>query len=116
MASSIRLAVSRLPVGCSGVLLMVVDQAAVTADDLKRLVSAWRRQPGYIAAARYGTTTGVPAIFPRSMFADLQGLRGDIGARMLLQRNPDRVIRVPMPSAALDIDTPEDLLALEPKA
>ncbi len=116
MASSIRLAVSRLPVGCSGVLLMVVDQAALTADDLKRLVSAWRRQPGYIAAARYGTTTGVPAIFPRSMFADLQGLRGDIGARMLLQRNPDRVIRVPMPSAALDIDTPEDLLALEPKA
>lgn len=116
MASSIRLGVSRLPVGCTAVLLMVVDQAAVTADDLKRLVSAWRRQPDYIAAARYGTTTGVPAIFPRSMFADLQALRGDVGARVLLQRNPDRVVRVPMPSAAVDIDTPEDLLALEPKA
>jgi len=30
-----------------------------------------------------------------------------------LQRNPDRVVRVPMPSAAIDVDTPEDLLALE---
>jgi molybdenum cofactor cytidylyltransferase len=116
MASSIRLAVSRLPVGCSAVLLMVVDQAALTGDDLKRLVSAWRRQPDHIAAARYGTTTGVPAIFPRSCFPDLQALRGDVGARLLLQRNPDRVVRVPMPSAAVDIDTPEDLLALEPKA
>ena len=25
----------------------------------------------------------------------------------------DRVVRVPMPSAAIDVDTPEDLLALE---
>jgi molybdenum cofactor cytidylyltransferase len=94
---------------------MLVDQAAVTAEDLKRLASAWRRQPDYIAAARYGTTTGVPAIFPRSTFSDLAVLRGDLGARVLLQRNPDRVVRVPMASAALDIDTPEDLLEWGPE-
>jgi molybdenum cofactor cytidylyltransferase len=94
---------------------MLVDQAAVTAEDLKRLASAWRRQPDYIAAARYGTTTGVPAIFPRTTFSDLAALRGDIGARVLLQRNPDRVVRVPMASAALDIDTPEDLLEWGPE-
>jgi hypothetical protein len=29
-----------------------------------------------------------------------------------LQRNPDRVVRVPMASAAIDIDTPEDLLEM----
>jgi molybdenum cofactor cytidylyltransferase len=112
MASSIRTGVARLPSSCTAVLLTLVDQAAVTAEDLKRLVSAWRRQPDYIAAARYGTTTGVPAIFPRSTFSDLQSLRGDVGARVLLQRNPDRVVRVPMASAAIDIDTPEDLLKL----
>jgi molybdenum cofactor cytidylyltransferase len=112
MASSIRAGVARLPASCTAVLLMLVDQAAVTGEDLKRLVSAWRRQPDYIAAACYGTTTGVPAIFPRSTFSDLQSLRGDVGARVLLQRNPDRVVRVPMASAAIDIDTPEDLLKL----
>jgi molybdenum cofactor cytidylyltransferase len=112
LASSIRAGVARLPPSCMAVLLTLVDQPAVTAEDLKRLVSAWRRQPDYIAAARYGTTTGVPAIFPRSTFPDLQSLRGDTGARALLQRNPDRVVRVPMASAALDIDTPEDLLKL----
>ena len=112
MASSIRAGVARLPSSCSAVLLILVDQAAVTSEDLKRLVGAWRRQPEYIAAARYGTTTGVPAIFPRSTFSDLQLLRGDVGARHLLQRNPDRLVRVPMERAAIDIDTPEDLLKL----
>ena len=112
LGSSIRAGVARLPPSCTAVLLMLVDQAAVTAEDLKRLVSAWRRQPEYIAAACYGATTGVPAIFPRSTFSDLQALRGDVGARVLLQRNPDRLVRVPMPSAAIDIDTPEDLLKL----
>jgi molybdenum cofactor cytidylyltransferase len=112
LASSIRAGVTRLPPSCTAVLLILVDQAAVTGEDLKRLVSAWRRQPSYIAAARYGTTTGVPAIFPRASFCDLQALRGDVGARALLQRNPDHVVRVPMASAALDIDTPEDLLKL----
>jgi len=112
LASSIRTGVARLPASCTAALLMLVDQAAVTAEDLKRLVSAWRRQPEYIAAARYGSTTGVPAIFPRSTFSELQSLRGDVGARVLLQRNPDRIVRVPIASAAIDIDTPEDLLKL----
>jgi molybdenum cofactor cytidylyltransferase len=115
MASSIRTGVARLPASCTAVLLMLADQPAVTADDLKRLAAAWRRQPDYIAAARYGTTTGVPAIFPRTVFGDLTALRGDIGARVLLQRNPDRVLRVPMASAAIDVDTPEDLLEMGPE-
>jgi molybdenum cofactor cytidylyltransferase len=113
LGSSIRSGVARLPAACSGVLLLLADQAAVTAEDLRRLVSAWRRQPEYVAAAIYGSTVGVPAIFPRSAFGDLLKLRGDQGARALIQRNPDRVVRVPMDSARIDIDTPEDLLAIE---
>ena len=58
-------------------------------------------------------TCGAPAIFPRTSFRELAELRGDTGARALLRRNADRVVRVAMPSAAVDIDTPEDLLALE---
>jgi molybdenum cofactor cytidylyltransferase len=113
MASSIRAALARLPPTCSAVLLMLADQAAVTTDDLKRLAGSWRRQPQFLAAALYGGTLGVPAIFPRSSFQELAQLRGDVGARAVLRRNADRVTRVPMPSAALDVDTPEDLLALE---
>jgi molybdenum cofactor cytidylyltransferase len=113
IGSSIRTAMARLPSTCGGVMIVLADQAAVTAQDLQRLVSAWKRQPEYVAAALYSGSTGVPAIFPRARFTELAELRGDLGARMLLQRNPDRVVRVPMDSAALDIDTPEDLLSLD---
>src|SRR5438105_7567694 len=37
IASSIRTGVARLPAACTGVMLVLADQAAVTADDLKRL-------------------------------------------------------------------------------
>jgi len=113
IGSSIRVAAARLPAACSGVLLVLADQVAVTAEDLRRLAGAWRRQPDYVAAALYAGTVGVPAIFPRSRFGELAELRGDVGARRLLQRNPDRLVRVPMDSAALDIDTPEDLLRID---
>jgi len=113
MASSIRAGISRLPGSCGGVMLVLADQAAVTAEDLRRLATNWRRQPQYIVAAQYGSTLGAPAIFPASSFRDLAELRGDRGAQSLFKRNPDRVVRVPMDSASIDIDTPEDLLRLE---
>jgi molybdenum cofactor cytidylyltransferase len=112
LASSIRTGVARLPASCTGVMLVLADQAAVTADDLRRLAGTWRKQPQYIAAAQFAGTTGAPAIFPRTAFRDLAELRGDLGAHALLRRLADRVVRVAMPSAALDVDTPEDLLAL----
>jgi molybdenum cofactor cytidylyltransferase len=113
LGSSIRAGIARLPPTCNGVMLVLADQAAVTAEDLKRLAGSWRKQPLYIAAALYSGTIGAPVIFPRSALRELAELRGDVGARVLLRRNTDRVVRVPMPSATVDVDTPEDLLALE---
>jgi len=113
LGSSIRAGVAKLPPACNAVMLLLADQAAVTADDLRRLAGTWRKQPQCIAAALYGGVSGAPAIFPRSTFRELCELRGDLGARALLRRNAARVVRVPMPSAAIDIDTPEDLLVLE---
>ncbi len=115
MASSIRAGLSQLPGSIDGVLLLLADQPGVSADDLRRLAGAWRRQPDSILAAQYGGIAGVPAIFPRWAFRDLAELRGDRGAQALLKRHVDRVARLPMPSAAVDIDRPEDLLSIEPR-
>src|SRR5580693_1063455 len=70
IGSSIRTAMARLPSTCGGVMIVLADQAAVTAQDLQRLVSAWKRQPEYVAAAIYSGAVGVPAIFPRSRFRE----------------------------------------------
>jgi molybdenum cofactor cytidylyltransferase len=116
IASSIRAGLERLPGTVDGVLMVLADQPAISVEDLRRLVGAWRRQPDYIAAARYGATVGAPAIFPRWCLRELAELRGDRGAHPLLMRHGARMVRVPMISAATDIDTPEDLLMIETAA
>jgi molybdenum cofactor cytidylyltransferase len=109
MASSIRVGLAQAPVDARGALIALADQVAVTADDLRQLVALWEQQPDRIVAAQYAGTTGVPAIFPVDLFAELAELQGDRGARAVLARHPQRVIGLPMPSAARDIDTPADL-------
>ncbi len=69
-------------------------------------------QPEWLIAASYDGHTGVPAVFPRWTFSGFSDLRGDAGARTMLARHAERCLRIPMPNAAIDIDTPEDLLAL----
>lgn len=109
MASSIRTGIAALPIGCEAVLILLGDQVAVTVDDLKRLVSAWNGEGTVIAAAQYEQQVGVPAIFPALCFSELAALRGDQGAKAVLHRHRDRVVRVAMPNAAVDLDTPHDL-------
>jgi molybdenum cofactor cytidylyltransferase len=113
MASSLRLGVSRLPPGTEAVLVLLADQVSVTALDLQRLAGSWRQQPEWLIAASYAGHTGVPAIFPHWTFSAFSELRGDTGARQVLVRHADRCLRLPMPNAAIDIDTPEDLLSIE---
>lgn len=112
LSSTIRAAVRGAPPRCEGLLLLLGDQAAVTADDLKRLFAAWRRHPVLIAAALHGGAPGLPAIFPRWAFTDLLELRGDRDTAQVLRRNVDRVVRVPMPNAGIALDTTDDLVAL----
>lgn len=112
MGSSIRAGIAALPIGCEAVLILLGDQVAVSPDDLKRLVSAWNGESTVIAAAQYEQQTGVPAIFPAFCFSELAALRGDQGAKAVLHRYRDRVVRVAMPNAAVDLDTPDDLQIL----
>jgi CTP:molybdopterin cytidylyltransferase MocA len=113
MGSSLRAGMARLPGTPAAVLVMLADQIAVTLEDLRRLTAAWRRNPQAVSAASYDGIVGVPAVFPRRCFTALGEQRGDKGARQLLQRELDTLVRVPMPHAAIDIDIPEDLLQLE---
>jgi|SRR5690606_11801980 len=109
IASSIRAGLAALPPACEAVLILLGDQVAVTSDDLRRLIDAWRGLDTTPAAAVYDGHVGVPAIFPYFCFSDLAQLRGDQGARRVLERYRDRLVTVPMPNAAIDLDTPEQL-------
>ncbi|HET7452717.1 MAG TPA: nucleotidyltransferase family protein [Thermoanaerobaculia bacterium] len=94
--------------GVEAALILGCDQVVVTADDLRRLRSAFDPE-AFASAADYGNGAfGVPAIFGREAFPALSALEGDAGAKSLLEQHRERVCFVSMPSAALDVDRPED--------
>jgi len=111
MATSLRAGLDAVPRTARAALVLLVDQPRVDSAAIGRLVGAWRRHPGVPAAARYDGRVGVPAVLPRRHWSALKELTGDQGARALLRGAPSLTL-VDMPEAALDIDTPADLLEL----
>jgi molybdenum cofactor cytidylyltransferase len=105
MGASIRAGANVLPQEALGALLMTVDQVAVDTQLLRRLVAAWRQEPGRSAACAYEGRIGIPAIFPRALFPGLKACKGDAGAKGLLSDASS----VQFPRGGDDLDTPEDL-------
>lgn len=112
LSSSLRAGVAALPPEVEAVMILLADTPAVTDQDLKSLVAAWKVEPQLVAAASFGDRAGPPVILPRELWPELAALRGDQGARSLLQWHTE-LVTVPMPHAALDVDTPADLARLE---
>ena len=97
MASSICLGVA----ACEGdVLLMTCDQPHVTSEHLRALIDV--HAP--IAATAYADVAGVPAFFAAQFREELLALRGDVGARGVIERHRDIVVANPLPEAELDVD------------
>ena len=89
------------------VILLVCDQPHISADLLSRLVAQCGPQKT-IVASQYADTLGVPALFTAAHFPELIGLRGDVGAKVLLARHAKAVAAVPFPRGMRDIDFPID--------
>ncbi len=111
MASSIRAGLAALPGPAAAVLLLAIDQPAVDAFLLRRLLLLHAAQDGAIpVACAYGDSLGIPAIFPVRLFPALLALEGDQGAKPILLR--ENTVSLPFPDGTRDLDTPEDLARL----
>ena len=75
---------------------------------LNRLVEVFETGERGIVASSYAETVGAPALFARSHFSELSALRGDRGAKSVLEAHDAELAQVPFPDGATDLDTPED--------
>src|SRR6266436_8616572 len=98
-------------------LLLPVDLPALQPRDLARLISRWRAARRCVIARGIGQKDGtlrggVPLILPRWLYSRALEVTGDVGLRDLVGGlpAPQRVL-LNLPSAALDVDTPQDLRA-----
>lgn len=111
MGASIRTGIAALE-GVSehltGTVLMLCDQPFVTSQTLDQLISVYEASPSLAVASEYAGSLGAPALFSQELFAELSALKGPEGAKQILKRHEPDVIRLSVPEAVWDVDTPAD--------
>ena len=110
MGSSIRAGMEtmlKLAPETAGVVIALGDQPDFSAAHLQRLVASHRETGRSIVASRHGTNLQPPVFFSATRFPALASLRGDAGAKDLLQTKADEVVAVTMEDPG-DLDTPAD--------
>lgn len=116
MGSSIRTGISamiQLKDQIDAVLILLCDQPLITSEHLNHLISQfYADKRSIIAATGYAETCGVPAVFDKSLFAELEFLPGERGAQWLFKKFQDQLTVVPFESASIDVDTEADYLRL----
>ena len=111
--TSIAVGVAALKPWTRAALVALGDQPRVPEVVLPKLIEAFGRGGKAIVVPVYRGMQGTPVLFASEVFPELLALRGDTGARSVVQARPERVdavaLDLPMP---LDVDTPEDYAKL----
>lgn len=98
--------------GADAVLLHPVDHPAVAPETIDAVIAALLGG-ARIAVPSAAGRRGHPGGFGRAAFGALRAVRGEAGARDVLQRHPDWIVHVPGdPGCLRGVDTPEDYAAL----
>jgi molybdenum cofactor cytidylyltransferase len=95
-----------------GIIFMVSDQPFVSATLLTNLLKAQDESGLPIAASGYAGALGTPVLFHKFFFDELMNLRGDTGARKLIEKYKNLATEISFPEGVIDIDTVEDYKAL----
>ena len=97
----------------AGVLVLLGDQPRVRADVLRVLCDAVVSADAVAVVPRYAEDAAPnPVLLLPAGWSLVARLSGDRGLGLLLAADPARVVRVLVPGANPDVDTPADLAAL----
>ncbi len=114
IASSLQAALDALAgnEAIGAVVVGLADQPLVSAEAYRRLATA-RDDATPLAVATYGGVRGNPVMIARALWPEAMALSGDEGARVLIRRFGAREVPCDDTGEPTDIDTPDDLAALE---
>jgi molybdenum cofactor cytidylyltransferase len=115
LSGSLAAGIAALDAGCDAAVVLLGDMPKVRAEHVARLLAAFAHAGrDAICVSVHAGQRGNPVLWPARDFPALAALRGDGGARALVQAAADRVQRVSMPDDAvlIDVDSPADLHAL----
>ncbi|WP_405396934.1 NTP transferase domain-containing protein [Maribacter sp. Asnod2-G09] len=88
-----------------GVLICLADQPLLSFEYLNSLIAEYIKHPSKIIATNYGKKLGVPALFPKLLFEELSVLKGDFGAKEILNNKSNVIISLDAADQIADVDT-----------
>ena len=91
-----------------GIVFLTCDQPFISTDTIEQLIDFYTQLNKSIIASQYGEIIGIPALFTRSVWPELMQLKGDSGAKSIIQKNRDRVATIKFPQGRIDLDTPAE--------
>ena len=111
ISSSIRCGISYIQRQCLNIdatVFLTCDQPFVSTKIIEQLIDVYRPIHKLIIASSYNQTTGIPALFTHHFFSKLMELRGDRGAKKLINQYEYLVHKIDFPLGAIDLDTLEN--------
>jgi CTP:molybdopterin cytidylyltransferase MocA len=110
MASSLKIGLDAMRQEVEGAMVLLGDQPLVGSRTVATLLRAWRREGSRpaVAVAQGDDGWTPPVVLARELWAELNKLEGDAGARQVLHGRPELIDIVPAPGRPDDIDTPDD--------
>lgn len=99
----------------SALMFLVADQPFLSTKVINRLILEYNENIGAIVVPYFNNVFGMPIIFPPQCRHDLQNVLGDKGGREIILNNPNllRIVYFKDEILGMDMDKPEDILALE---
>ena len=113
MGGSIALGATVIRPKSTGLMILLCDQWRIQVSDLQTLAETWQSNPERIVCANAEGINMPPVIFPLSCFNELKKLRGDKGARTIIDKNSHLLDSIEIENAVIDLDTQAQLKNLE---
>ncbi|MEQ8710290.1 MAG: molybdopterin-binding/glycosyltransferase family 2 protein [Rhodospirillales bacterium] len=110
LSASLKAGLQAIDPDCDGVLICLADMPFLTATHIGKLVAAFDPVEGReICLPTFKGKRGNPVLWSRRFIEDMQGIKGDTGARHLIGENADVVVEIAMDDdgVLIDLDSPE---------
>jgi molybdenum cofactor cytidylyltransferase len=110
LGSSLKTGVGALSKESRAVVVCLADQPFVTAELIGRIVSRYRRTGADVVASFSEGLVAPPVLFSSKLYGEMAELRGDKGAKFIIEKHPGFEKVQVKSDLLLDVDNEEDLM------
>ena len=113
MITSFQTGIRALPPDTRAAMLFLVDHPVVEPETIDALIA--NSSADRIVLPAFEGRRGHPVLFGTNILKEILALRQSEGANIVVRKDPNRIIQVPVnsPGILIDIDTPDDFQKLQ---